>query len=120
MPYDIFRIEVAIKEGISQDAHDEMLHEARAMIRVSKHENIVNLQGISVKKNSIYLLLEFCAFGPMDTFLKNHETEYKNLMKENNFDPLIKWCRDISDGMKFLVENEVIHVSFTHTLTLRF
>ena len=43
--YVIFRIEVAIKEASSPMRRDEMLDEAKAMIRVSKHDHIVNIQG---------------------------------------------------------------------------
>ena len=64
------RFEVAIKEAIVQNARYELLEEAKAMIRVSKHDHIVNLQGICDGNDSVYLLLEFCALGPIDDFLK--------------------------------------------------
>ena len=41
----LFRIEVAIKEASSPLVRDEMLDEAKAMVRVSKHDHIVNIQG---------------------------------------------------------------------------
>ena len=41
-----FRFEVAIKEAIVQNARYELFEEAKAMIRVSKHDHIVNIQGI--------------------------------------------------------------------------
>ena len=40
-----FRIEIAIKEASSPLVRDEMLDEAKAMVRVSKHDHIVNIQG---------------------------------------------------------------------------
>ena len=39
-------IEVAIKEASSPSLKGEMLDEAKAMIKVSKHDHIVNIQGI--------------------------------------------------------------------------
>ena len=41
----LFRIENAIKEASSPLVRDEMLDEAKAMVRVSKHDHIVNIQG---------------------------------------------------------------------------
>ena len=41
----LFRIEIAIKEASSPLVRDEMLDEAKAMVRVSKHDHIVNIQG---------------------------------------------------------------------------
>ena len=68
--YFFSRFEVAIKEAIVANARYELLEEAKAMIRVSKHDHIVNLQGICDGNDSVYLLLEFCALGPIDDFLK--------------------------------------------------
>ena len=42
--YFIPRFEVAIKEAQVQNAKNDMLEEAKAMIRVSKHDHIVNIQ----------------------------------------------------------------------------
>ena len=46
-----------------------MLEEAKAMIRVAKHDHIVNFQGISIDGEKVYVLLEFCSFGAVDGFL---------------------------------------------------
>ena len=62
---EVQRIEVAIKEAHSQDAKEEMLQEAKSMIKVSKHDHIVNFQGVCVENDSVYLLLEFCSLGPI-------------------------------------------------------
>ena len=45
-----FRIEIAIKEASSPLVRDEMLDEAKAMVRVSKHDHIVNIQGNSTTR----------------------------------------------------------------------
>ena len=58
-----FRTEVAIKESQEQGTKLEMLDEAKAMIRVSRHDHIVNFQGICVANDSVYLLLEDCTLG---------------------------------------------------------
>ena len=63
-----FRFEVAIKEAIVQNARYELFEEAKAMIRVSKHDHIVNIQGICDGNDSVYLLLEFVPWVQLMSF----------------------------------------------------
>ena len=107
-----FRFEVAIKEAIVQNARYELFEEAKAMIRVSKHDHIVNLQGICDSNDSVYLLLEFCALGPIDDFLKGHALEINSKVSTNGgYEKLIQWCTQVADGMGFLAKKNIIHVS---------
>ena len=43
-PNFFFRIEIAIKEATTADSKEEILDEAKSMIRVAKHDHIVNFQ----------------------------------------------------------------------------
>ena len=75
-------------------------------VRVSKHDHIVNIQGVCEYEESVFLLLEFCALGSIDDFLrKNSNSGYYNT------EELIKWCFQVADGMEFLAKKNVIHVS---------
>ena len=107
----IFRIEIAIKESQEQGTKLEMLDEAKAMIRVSKHNHIVNFQGICVTNDSAYLLLEYCCLGSIDNYLREHRREMNQKLQNQNFSGLMGWCIQIADGMEFLVKKNVIHVS---------
>ena len=88
-----------------------MLDEAKAMIRVSKHNHIVNFQGICVANDSVYLLLEHCTLGSIDNYLRKHAREMNQKLQNQNFSGLMGWCIQIADGMEFLVKENVIHVS---------
>ena len=68
-------MEVAIKEDRDKNSKEKMLDEAMAMIRVSKHDHIVNFQGVCINNDSVYLLLEFCANGPIDDYLQKNAEE---------------------------------------------
>ena len=82
------------------------------MIRVSKHDHIVNIQGICEGNDSIYLLLEFCSLGSIDNFLKGHALEINSkLTTDGNYQELIQWCTQVADGMEFLAKKNIIHVS---------
>ena len=100
------RFEVAIKEAHVQNAKNDMLEEAKAMIRVSKHNHIVNIQGLCQHNDSVYLLLEFCAFGAIDDFLRN-----QSKLGTHSIQDMTQWCRQVADGMGFLANKNIIHVS---------
>ena len=106
-----FRIEVAIKEDHDKDSKEKMLDEAMAMIRVSKHDHIVNFQGVCVQNDSVYLLLEYCAKGPIDNYLRKNAKEIKSKIDNQNYPKLIQWCSQVADAMEFLVTKNIIHVS---------
>ena len=104
------RIEVAIKEGSTENARDLMLEEAKAMIRVPTHNHIVNLQGISMQGNRVYLLLEYCSFGSIDSYLQNYSEHYSFKMEHGSYKDIINWCVQVAEAMSFLVKNNIIHV----------
>ena len=52
-----------------------MLDEAKTMIRVSKHDHVVNFQGVCIHNDTVYLLLEFCSLGPIDNYLQKYRFE---------------------------------------------
>ena len=104
-------MEVAIKEAHSKDAKGEMLEEAKSMIKVSKHDHIVNFQGVCVENDSVYLLLEFCSLGQIENFLQVHRKEMISKLENNDSKELIQWCAQVADGMEFLASRNIIHVS---------
>ena len=104
-------MEVAIKEGNSESATEEMVEEAKAMIRVSKHDHIVNFQGISTEGTRVVILLEFCSFGSIDNFLRKHTANFRTKLENQSFREIVTWCSQVADAMEFLVTNEIIHVS---------
>ena len=88
-----------------------MLDEAKTMIRVSKHDHIVNFQGVCVHNDSVYLLLEFCSLGRIDNFLQKYAKQMESKLANQDFTDLVQWGADIADGMEFLVSENIIHVS---------
>ena len=90
-----------------------MLEEAKAMIRVAKHDNIVNFLGISMDGEKVYVLLEFCSFGSIDSFLEKNSENFRMKMECGNYKEVVSWFVQVADAMDFLVKNNIIHVS-TH------
>ena len=88
-----------------------MLEEAKAMIRVAKHDHIVNFLGISMDGEKVYVLLEFCSFGSIDSFLEKNSEKFRMKMECGNYKEVVSWFVQVADAMDFLVKNNIIHVS---------
>ena len=88
---------------------DEMLHEAKNMARITKNKHIVNLQGISLHQEKIYLLLEYCALGSVDTYLRKNDLHYIECVENKDYEFLLRCCSQVSEGMVFLVDKGIIH-----------
>ena len=86
-----------------------MLHEARTVARITRNNHIVNLQGISEHQNQIFLLLEFCALGSVESYLKKNAGHYSQQVAKNDYEFLLRCCSQVITGMDFLVEKGIIH-----------
>lgn len=106
-------MEVAIKEAKSKHVSEEMLDEAKVMMKVAKHNHIVNFQGVSIHNDQVYMLLEFCSSGSIEEFLKSNNKKYIEKLLGHDYiliTSLVDWCVQVADAMKFMVENSIIHV----------
>ena len=110
---------MAIKEGISEDSRDDMLEEAKAMIKVPTHDHIVNFHGISVHENQVYVLLEFCSLGSLDKYLRKHRENLTVKLEGGDYEEIVNWCVQVADAMDFLAkpENNIIHVCILETFS---
>ena len=102
---------MAIKEAhYSGYSIEGMLEEAKAMITVSKHNHIVNFHGISVHMNKVYMLLEFCSFGSIDNYVQSNSIKLGAMLEHQDFKQIVSWCKQVADGMEYLVAKGIIHV----------
>lgn len=67
-----------------------------------KNENIISLIGIS-RTHEFYIILEYMRNGNMETFLKSPSGILIN------FDQIINFAQQISNGMKYLEDSKIIH-----------
>ena len=94
----------------------DLLDEAKAMMRVSKHDHIVNIQGICVKNDVAYLLMEYCASGCLYDYLQSNEENLRaKLHQQNDYSKFRNWICQVAEGMAFLAWNNIIHVSKVET-----
>ncbi|CAL8116312.1 unnamed protein product [Orchesella dallaii] len=109
-----------------------LLSELKMMTFIGDHENIVNLIGActeSIQQRKLFIVVELCAFGSLQTYLRSQRGRFLDLIEEpssqnvsvalnlNNDDEemmtttkeLVKWAKEIADGMYFLGTLKVIH-----------
>ena len=82
------------------------------------HLNLVNMVGActsQIKDGQLWLILEYCQYGDMKSFLlKNKPTLKENFKDQNltsclNHRLLIKWAHDITKGMEYLSTKKIMH-----------
>ena len=109
---------VAIKstKGSAEEAElRDFLQEIKIMSYTKAHLNLVSMIGSCSSEleteKEVWLIVEFCPFGDLKTFL----VENKKLILSNDLSNpindkcLIYWAYDISKGMKFLNEQNIMH-----------
>jgi serine/threonine protein kinase len=114
------------------------LDEIRVMNSIEDHDFIVGLIGSSIehiKFGTVYLFMEYCALGSLESFLRSNRDEYNDLVTNDEFssslkefevdfrrDPLtsdettcfsskhlISWSYQITKGMEYLETKNVGH-----------
>ena len=110
--------QVAIKTIITKEDSSEcqdFQNEIKIMSYVNPHLNLVNMIASctsELKENgNLWLLIEFCQLGDLKKYLVKHS---KELLSDSGPGPinsrcLLMWTYDIANGMKFLMEANIMH-----------
>ncbi|XP_039015305.1 serine/threonine-protein kinase STY46-like isoform X2 [Hibiscus syriacus] len=97
--------EVAIKvlkpESINTDLQKEFAQEVFIMRKV-RHKNVVQFIGASTKPPNLFIVTEFMSGGSVYDYLHKHKGVFK-------LPTLLKVAIDISKGMNYLHQNNIIH-----------
>ncbi|KAL1106376.1 hypothetical protein V6Z11_D04G199600 [Gossypium hirsutum] len=97
--------EVAIKvlkpERINTDLQKEFAHEVFIMRKV-RHKNVVQFIGACTKPPNLYIVTEFMSGGSVYDYLHKQKGVFK-------LPSLLKVAIDVSKGMNYLHQNNIIH-----------
>ncbi|XP_026393985.1 serine/threonine-protein kinase STY46-like [Papaver somniferum] len=97
--------EVAIKvlkpERVNEDMQQEFAQEVYIMRKV-RHKNVVQFIGACTKTPSLCIVTEFMSGGSVYDFLHKHKGVFK-------LPSLLKVAIDVSKGMNYLHQNNIIH-----------
>ncbi|XP_060935369.1 tyrosine-protein kinase BTK [Limanda limanda] len=89
-----------IKEGSM--CEDDFIEEAKTMMKLH-HENLVQLYGVCTKQRPIYIVTEFLSNGCLLSYLREGLKQHPTAVQ------LLEMCKDVSEGMAYLEENQYIH-----------
>ena len=107
---------VALKK-LQTDSSDEAFNclkqEISIMSRLKYHPNLVNLIGsLSVDDHKEWLVIEFCDFGDLKNYLRDHIKSLISANDDSNMNSrwLLRWAYEITVGMRYLEEEEgIVH-----------
>ena len=113
------KTEIAIKkisQGQSEKEVADFLGEVKIMESLDPHLNLVSMVGsceVESQKNNkeLWLFLEFCKYGDLKTYLIRNKTQISTASPsdEINYRCLAVWAYDISKGMEYLEEQNIMH-----------
>lgn len=101
---------VAIK-SVSNPSHatlSDFLLEIKIMSYVNPHINLVSMIGACTselkKNNELWLVLEYCHYGELKTYLMQNKENLLHLPPDDQINSrcLIRWCYDIAKGMEWI------------------
>lgn len=90
-----------LKDELDETARDELFREGQIMMNL-EHDNIVRFIGISWRPR-IYMVQELMTLGSLHTYIKDNIDDINPLVEI----PL--WAVQITKGMMYLEEREVVH-----------
>lgn len=97
---------VAIKQSLlvsaSATQQADFEHEAKLMTKLRPHPNVVHTFGLSVAKDRILLVMEYCARGSLTKYFKKEKTPLSVERK-------IKVVSDLAKGISHLHKNGIVH-----------
>ncbi|OWA50540.1 putative Mast/stem cell growth factor receptor-related protein Kit [Hypsibius exemplaris] len=68
-------VKMLIQSNLDEDQQKQLAEEIKVMTKLGRHLNVVNLMGIVIRGNPL-LILEYCPYGSLLTYLKMHRGVY--------------------------------------------
>jgi len=109
---------VAIKSiptSMNEKELRDALIEVKVMGEVNPRLNLVSMIGACTSeaksRGKIWLILEYCSFGDLKQYLKDNKSKILSggLDEPINNRCLIKWAYDVSNGMEYLAQKQIMH-----------
>lgn len=95
----------------------DLLAEYELMKQLRPHSNVIQLMGAVTRSDPIMVIFEYIPYGDLLGFLRRSRGVDDNYYNDPDVRPsssltsqqLLKFAREIADGMAFLADNKIIH-----------
>uniref|UniRef100_A0A0K0FA15 receptor protein-tyrosine kinase n=1 Tax=Strongyloides venezuelensis TaxID=75913 RepID=A0A0K0FA15_STRVS len=108
---EVVKIDVAVKvetksENIFKNIESKelLLKEINTLLQISDHPHVVTFWGSCCKDSSLCLVLEYCANGDLQTWIRDPSNK-----KYIDVKRLLSFSWQVSDGMYYLATKNLIH-----------
>lgn len=103
-PYTV-AAKTVIDNEASQAATDELLAEAAVMSQVGSHENLVSIIGVITSGLPLVLILSYCEYGSVLTFLRKKFADGLPI----SYEAKLQMAIEMTEGMAHLASRSFIH-----------
>ena len=120
---------LALKDDATDIEFKDLASELKILIHIGEHQNIVNLLGACTQTGKLCVILEYCLYGDLSSFLRGKRDIFEPswTSKEDGLNcvctylDLVNFTYQIARGMDFLSSKKVgvIFSNFHAALTLR-
>ncbi|CAD8084356.1 unnamed protein product [Paramecium primaurelia] len=100
----IKQINIDMEEGLHKQKMLELFHTEISIMKSIRHKNIVELKEVQQSQDSINMILEYCAQGDLEKYIKKNSL--KNRLPESEAKPIIL---QLIDAMKMLRLKNIVH-----------
>uniref|UniRef100_A0A0N5C791 receptor protein-tyrosine kinase n=1 Tax=Strongyloides papillosus TaxID=174720 RepID=A0A0N5C791_STREA len=108
---EVVKIDVAVKvesksENIFKNIESKelLLKEINTLLQISDHPHVVTFWGSCCKDSSLCLVLEYCEYGDLQTWIRDPSNK-----KYIDVKRLLSFSWQVSDGMYYLATKNLIH-----------
>ena len=109
-----------VRDLMDENQISSIIGEMKIMSNLKMHPNLVNLLGAcrtELYLNELYLLLEYCPYGDLKTFLVDNRSKFGSCLKNipghldsmYNSRLLFNWCYSIAKGLEYLSSASIMH-----------
>ena len=99
----------------TQSEYKDLASELKILIHIGEHQNIVNLLGACSKSGKLCVILEYCPYGDLSSFLRDKRSIFQpswNRVEDSfssvfTYFDLANFTYQIARGMDFLASKKV-------------
>lgn len=101
-----------LKDDATEQELKDLLSEVEVMKSIGSHTNIINILGVSSQQGDLCMIIEYCRYGNLRTFLKERRPTVPPRpppIEKLTLSHLTSFCLQVAKGMAYLASKKCIH-----------